>query len=279
MTEHQTTKKAPPPRQEAEMGFWEHLEVLRGHIFRSAAAVLVFSILAFLGKKIIFDSVILAPLQTDFITNRLLCKLGHLLSSDALCFKKLNLVLQNIELSGQFMTHLYISFIAGLVLAMPYIVFEIWRFVLPALHPNEKKYARGAVFVISSLFLLGVVFGYFIIVPLTINFFGTYQVSEQISNQIHLSSYISSLVSVVVGAGIVFELPVLVYFLTRIGIVSPAFLKKNRKVMLVIILTLSAIITPPDVFSQILVSIPLLLLYEASIKVAKRVYKSNVYDE
>ena len=277
-TERQTTKKLPPPKQEAEMGFWDHLEELRGHIFRSAAAVLVLSILAFIGKSIIFDKIILAPLEVDFITNRVLCKLGKLVSSDALCFGKIDLILQNIELSGQFMMHLYVSFMAGLILAMPYIVFEIWRFVLPALHPNEKKYTKGAVFVISFLFTLGVLFGYFLIVPLTINFFGNYHVSEHVSNQIHLNSYVHSVISILIGIGIVFELPVFIYFLTKLGIVSPSFLKKNRKVMIVIVLVLASIITPPDMFSQILVSIPLLLLYELSIVVAKRVYKPPTYD-
>ncbi len=260
------------------MGFWDHLEVLRGHIFRSAAALLVFSIIAFIFKEIIFDGIILAPLDAHFITNRILCRLGHWVSSESLCFQKLELVLQNIELSGQFMMHLYVSFVAGLILAMPYIIFEIWRFILPALHENEKKYTRGAVFVISVLFLSGVFFGYFLIVPLTINFFGNYHVSEQVTNQIHLNSYISSVISIVMGIGIVFELPVLIYFLTKVGVVTPAFLKKNRKVMVVIVLVLASIITPPDVFSQILVSIPLLLLYELSIKVANKVYKSNFYN-
>jgi sec-independent protein translocase protein TatC len=276
--EQQTSKKPPPPKKEAEMGFWDHLEVLRGHIFRSAAALLVFSIIAFIFKEIIFDGIILAPLDAHFITNRILCRLGHWVSSESLCFKKLELVLQNIELSGQFMMHLYVSFVAGLILAMPYIIFEIWRFILPALHENEKKYTRGAVFVISVLFLSGVFFGYFLIVPLTINFFGNYHVSEQVTNQIHLNSYISSVISIVMGIGIVFELPVLIYFLTKVGVVTPAFLKKNRKVMVVIVLVLASIITPPDVFSQILVSIPLLLLYELSIKVANKVYKSNFYN-
>ena len=260
------------------MGFWEHLEELRGHIFRSTAAVLIFSILAFIGKKIIFDYIILAPLESDFITNRVLCKLGKLVSSDALCFGKIELILQNIELSGQFMMHLYVSFIAGLILAMPYIVFEIWRFIMPALHDGEKKYTKGAVFVISFLFLLGVLFGYFMIVPLTVNFFGNYHVSENVSNQIHLNSYINTVISIVIGIGVVFELPVFIYFLTKLGIVSPDFLKKNRKVMIVIVLVLASIITPPDMFSQILVSIPLLLLYEVSIKVATRVYETPLHN-
>lgn len=257
------------------MSFWEHLEELRGHLIRSALVLLLFSIAAFINKKIIFDYVILAPKNPEFITNRLLCKAGELLSLDGLCMHDFNLSLQNINMSGQFMMHMYISIIAGLVVAAPYIIWEFWRFVKPALHSKEKKYSRGAVFATSGLFILGVLFSYFLIVPLTINFFGTYQISESVVNQINLNSYISTIVSVTIATGLVFELPVLVYFLTKIGIVTPVFLKKSRKYMLVIVLTIAAIITPPDVFSQILVSLPLLGLYEASIWISKRVYNKK----
>ena len=257
------------------MSFWEHLEELRGHLIRSAAVLLLFSIAAFINKKIIFDYVILAPKNPEFITNRILCKVGELLSLDRLCMGDFRLSLQNINMSGQFMMHMYISIIAGLVVAAPYIIWEFWRFVKPALHTKEKRYSRGAVFATSGLFLLGVLFSYFLIVPLTINFFGTYQISESVINQINLNSYISTIVSVTIATGLVFELPVLVYFLTKIGILTPVFLKKSRKYMVVIVLTIAAIITPPDVFSQILVSFPLLGLYEASIWISKRVYNKK----
>lgn len=257
------------------MSFWEHLEELRGHLIRSVAALLILSIVAFINKKIIFDYVILAPKDPHFITNRFFCKIGELLSLEELCMGDFSLSLQNISMSGQFMMHMYISFVAGLVVAAPYILWEFWRFVKPALHSKEKKYSRGAVLASSGLFMTGVLFSYFIIVPLTINFFGTYQISESVVNQINLTSYISTIVSVTLATGLVFELPILVYFLTKIGILTPMFMKKTRKYMLVIVLTIAAVITPPDVFSQILVSFPLLGLYEISIWISARVYKKK----
>jgi sec-independent protein translocase protein TatC len=268
-------KKLPPPPVEKEMSFWDHLEELRAHVFRSLAVVLIFAIAAFIGKKYVFDYVILAPKNSDFITNRLLCKAGDFLSIDALCIGRLNLSMQNIEMSGQFMTHLYVSIMAGLVVAAPYVIWEIWRFVVPALKANEKKYSSGAVFASSGLFIMGVLFAYYLIVPLTINFLGTYQVSADVPNQIQLNSYISTVVSVTLAVGIVFELPILVYFLTKVGILTPAFMRKNRKIMFIIVLVLSAIITPPDIFSQILVCIPLMGLYELSIKISEKVHKRN----
>lgn len=254
-----------------EMSFWEHLEDLRGTLVRSVAGIMVFSVVAFLNRNVIFDQVILAPKDSDFITNVLLCKLGKLLSLQSLCIDDLSLQIINIQMSGQFMIHLYASMAVGFVLASPYIVYQFWKFIVPALKPEERKYSRRAVFVISFLFIAGVLFSYFVIVPLTINFLGTYQVSEFVENRISLQSYISTVISVTMGVGIVFELPVLIYFLARVGLVNSSFLRKNRKYMLIIILIIAAIITPPDVFSQILVSIPLLALYELSIYIAKRV--------
>lgn len=277
MTETISNKKPnkPPVPEENEMGFWDHLEELRGHIFRSLGAVFVLAVGAFIAKSFIFDRIILAPKSENFITNRLLCSLGDLLSVDALCIGRLNLSMQNINMSGQFMMHMYVSLIAGLIIAAPYIIWEIWRFIMPALKPREKMYSRGAVFFSSLLFLSGVAFAYFLIVPLTINFLGTYQVSPDVPNQIQLNSYISTVVSVTIAVGIVFELPILVFFLTKVGVITPTFMRKNRRVMLVIVLVLSAIITPPDVFSQILVCIPLIGLYELSIKISEKVYKQR----
>jgi len=268
-------KNLPPPPAEKEMSFWDHLEELRGHIFRALAAIMVFAIAAFIGKKFIFDYVILAPKNSDFITNQLLCKAGELLSIDALCIGRLNLSMQNINMSGQFMTHMYVSLVAGLIIAAPYVIWEMWRFIMPALKPNEKKHSGGAVIISSLLFMMGVLFAYYLIVPLTINFLGTYQVSQDVPNQIHLNSYISTVVSVTLAVGVVFELPILVYFLTKVGILTPAFMRKNRKIMFIIVLVLSAIITPPDIFSQILVCIPLIGLYELSIKISEKVYKQR----
>ncbi len=270
--EKQTTKKKAP-REGKVMSFWDHLEELRGHIIRSLVAVIVLAGFAFANRHLIFDTIILAPSSSHFITDRLLCKLGHWLSINSLCIKNMHLKIININMAGQFLTHIYISIVAGFIVAFPYVLWEIWRFVRPAMHENEKKYSRGGLLISTLLFLTGVVFSYFCIVPLTVHFLGTYSVSTDVANQITLKSYISTVVSITFAVGLVFELPVLVYFLTRIGILTPDMMKKNRKYMFVILLTVSAIITPPDVFSQLMVFIPLWALFELSILVSKRVYK------
>jgi sec-independent protein translocase protein TatC len=259
-------------KKDKEMSFWEHLEELRWHIIRSFAVVLVLAVVAFINREIVFDYVILAPKDSSFITSRLLCKLAELISAPGLCIDTLSLEIINITMSGQFLIHMYISIAAGLILGFPYVLWEIWRFVKPALKSKEKKYSGGAVLIMSLLFLLGIFFSYFLIVPLTLNFLGTYQVSDFVENRITLRSYINTVVSLTFAVGLVFELPVLVYFFTKIGVMTPAFMKKNRKYALVIILIISAIITPADIFSQIMVAIPLYGLYEISIGVSKRVY-------
>jgi sec-independent protein translocase protein TatC len=262
------------------MTFWEHLEELRWHLLRSAAILLLFAILAFINRHFIFDTIILAPKDSQFITYQLLCKLADLIGIQTLCLDISSLEIININLSGQFMVHIYISIMTSLVVVFPYLLWEVWSFIRPALKRSEKKYSRGAVLAGTTLFYLGVLFSYFLIVPLTINFFGDYQVSDSVENNITLSSYISTVVSLTLACGLIFELPILVYFLAKVGVVTPAFLKKNRKYTLVILLILSAIITPPDIFSQVLVCLPLMVLYEFSIMIAKRVSKDGeVADE
>jgi sec-independent protein translocase protein TatC len=268
--------------QEEEMTFWEHLEHLRWHLVRSIAAIVILGILAFLNKDIIFNHIILAPKSSDFITNRALCMLGNwiaahwdALSPDALCIENFNLKLINIKMAGQFLMHMYISLFAGMIVSIPYIIFEIWRFVRPALYKHEQQHARGAVFWSSFLFITGVLFSYFLIVPMAVMFLGSYNVSASVENQIALTSYISTVVSLTFAVGLVFEMPIFVFFLTKVGILSPDYMRKNRKGMIVIVLIISAIITPADVFSQILVAIPLLGLYEVSIMISKRVYKKR----
>ncbi len=275
MEELKTKKNTKP---EKVMTFWDHLDELRWHIIRSLIAVVVLAIIAFLNRYLIFDVIILAPSNSDFITNRLLCDLGKLVNLDALCIKDLSLQIINIKMSGQFLTHMYISLVAGFMLAFPYVLWEIWRFIKPAMKDNERKYSSGGVVISSLLFFMGILFSYFLIVPLTVNFLGTYHVSDTVFNQISLSSYINTVVSVTFAVGLVFELPILVYFLTKIGILTPAFMKKNRKYMYVIMLVLSAIITPPDMFSQILVVLPLIALYEFSIGVSNRIHKKNLQE-
>ncbi len=260
------------PRGKAnEMTFWEHLTELRSRLLRVIIAVLVLSVVAFIYSRFIFDKIILAPKSSDFITYRWLCSLGRFLHIDSLCLQKMNIEIINLNLSGQFMTDMYISIFAGLLLATPYIFWEAWKFIKPALYVKEQRYARSAVFIMSGLFLIGVLFSYYFMVPWTLNFLGTYQVSSSVNNQISLSSYISTVISVILSVGVVFELPVVVYVLAKIGIMSSDFLKRNRKYAFVVVLIIAAIITPPDVFSQIIVTMPLWLLYEVSILVAKRV--------
>jgi sec-independent protein translocase protein TatC len=261
-----------------EMSFWDHLTELRRRLIRIVLAVLAMAILAFTQRNIIFDKIILAPKDGDFITYHWLCKLGDFLHVDSLCFTDTHIKLINFNLSGQFMTHMTISMVVGLILATPYVFWQLWQFIKPALYDKERRYARYAVFVMSALFMTGVLFSYFFMVPWTLNFLGMYQVSELVENQISLSSYISTVTSVVLSVGLVFELPVIIYVLAKIGLISPTFLIKNRKYAFILVLVIAAIITPPDVFSQIIVTIPLWTLYEASILIAKRVSRNQEED-
>ena len=262
--------------QEKEMTFWDHLDALRGAIIRSVIAIFVVSITAFIFKRILFDQIILAPKNNDFITYRILCKLGKMLSIDSFCFDTTSIKLININLAGQFTSHMMISIIAGLIVASPYIVWELWRFLKPGLTENERKYTRGAVLIISMLFLTGVLFSYFLVVPLMINFLGNYQVSPSVVNQIALTSYTGSVTTMTLIMGLIFEFPILVIFLTKIGILTPSLLKKYRKHTVVVILIISGLITPsPDVFSQLIVAVPLYLLYEISLSFSSRMYRKR----
>jgi sec-independent protein translocase protein TatC len=256
---------------EGTMTFWGHLEELRGHLIRSALAIVAFAALAFLNKDFLFNYVILAPKEPYFLTNRAFCWVSEHLNLPALCINARPLRLINIDMAGQFTTHILTSVIAGLIVAFPYVVFEIWRFIRPGLKPEEREHSRGAVLVTSGLFLMGVLFAYFLIVPLSVNFLGSYQVSTLVENQVALRSYISTITTITLATGVVFELPIFVFFLSKIGVLTPAVMKKHRKLAFVLILTLSAIITPPDVFSQIMVGLPLYVLYEISIGISKKV--------
>ena len=257
------------------MSFLEHLEVFRWHLLRSVVAVIIMGILAFLFKSFIFDRILLAPHEPDFWTNRVICELGDLLKKPALCINQHPFRLVSPELGAQFSIHVTISIFAGLILAAPYVIYEFWSFVAPALYSKERKYASTAIIVCSMLFFTGVLFGFYLIVPLSIDFLGTYSVSKQVENYISLMSYISTITSIMLATGVTFELPIIVYFLSKLGIITPKFLISYRRHAIVVILIIAAIITPPDVFSQTLVAIPLLLLYEISIVVAKVIYKKR----
>ena len=254
-----------------EMTFWEHLTELRKRLFRMILAWFVMTVIAFIYSRFIFDKILLAPKEPDFITYKWLCQLGKLIHADSLCLPPMSLSIINLNLSGQFMTDMTVSMFAGLIIGSPFIIYQLWQFIMPALYAKERRYARRAVFIMSFLFILGVLFSYYLMVPWTLNFLGTYQVSSMVVNQISLSSYISTVTSTILGVGVVFELPVVVYVLAKIGIITPALLKNNRKYAFVIILIVAAIITPPDVFSQMIVTIPLYALYEISVLVAVRV--------
>jgi sec-independent protein translocase protein TatC len=262
-------------KAQGEMSFLEHLEELRWHIIRSILAVVIFMVVAFMFKNLIFDTIILAPKNSQFITNRLLCGLGHLVNTNLLCINTQPFNLINIKMSGQLTTHIAVAMVAGVILAFPYILWEFWRFLKPALHSNEKKHTRGAVLSASLLFFAGVLFGYFLLTPLSIHFLSRYEVSADVTNQINIRSYIGTLSSICLATGLVFELPIITFFLTKIGLVTPAFMRKYRKHSIVVIVVLAAIITPPDIFSQILVCFPLLILYEISIMISKRVMRKK----
>ncbi len=265
---------------EKEMGFLDHLEELRWRLVKSAAAILLFGVLAFIYKDIIFDGIILAPKDASFITYRVLCKIGHFIGlGDDLCFSDFNFSLQNLTMSGQFGTHMMVSAIAGIIVAFPYIFYQLWGFIKPGLKEKEQKMASGIVFWASALFLLGVLFGYFVLAPMSIQFLGTYQVSASVGNQISLDSFIGTVTSLTLYTGATFELPIVIYFLAKLGIISAAFLKKYRKHAFVVVLIIAAIITPPDILSQCIVTVPLMLLYEGSILVARRIEKTRVIEE
>jgi sec-independent protein translocase protein TatC len=258
------------------MTFLEHLEELRWTLVRSAIAIVVAMVAAFVAKDLVFGLVILAPKDPDFITYRAFCALGHRLGmGDALCASDMSFTLQNISMSGQFFTHLIVSFVAGFIIAFPYVLWELWRFVGPGLHPTERRSLRGVVAFATVLFLAGVLFGYYLLAPLSIQFFGGYQVSGSVQNAVALDSYVAMITSVTLWTGIVFEMPLVILFLTKAGIVGPQFLRTYRKHAFVAILIIAAILTPPDVVSQLIVSGPLMILYEFSILVSARTLRSK----
>lgn len=253
------------------MSFLEHLGELRWHLMRSVLAVLLFSVLAFLLP--IFDEIFLAVKEPDFPTYRFFCWLSGLMGGSVFCFEEVPIQVMNTKMAGQFQMHLWMSFVSGLILAFPYVFWEIWRFIQPGLRQNEKKSSRGVIFFTTLLFLSGVLFGYYIISPLSIQFLGTYQLSAEIANMIDMSNYINLISSVTLATGLLFQLPIVVYFLSRLSIVTPDLLKKYRRHAIVIILSISAIITPPDITSQVLVTVPVVLLYQLSIFISRRVIK------
>ncbi len=247
-----------------EMTIIDHLNDLRKFLFHSALGVAVGAAIVAMNIQWVYDKVIFAPKNPDFITYRLFCKI-----SDALCIKEIPIHIINRSMSGQFSAHIWTSIIFGIIIAFPYILYELWKFIRPALYDNERKYGLAFIIVSSLLFLLGILFGYYVITPLSVNFLGNYFVTSEIQNNIDLSSYNSLVRTTVLANGIVFELPIIIYFLAKMGLVTDEFLRENRKYALVVVLLLAAVITPPDIVSQIIVAIPLMILYEVSIYIAK----------
>jgi sec-independent protein translocase protein TatC len=264
-----------------EMGFFDHIEALRWHIMRSAAAVVVLSVVAFAKKEWMFDYLLFGPTRSDFPTNRLFCWLdANSAFFKGMCIRDAHFTFINTDITGQFMLHLQMSLYVGAIAAFPYIFWELWRFIRPALHEREIRNTRGIVFITSLLFTAGCLFGYFIITPFSVNFLIQYQATPIVQNMIDINSYIGLLITMTIPTGILFELPMLVYLLTKLGILTPEFMRNGRKVSYVIILIVVAIITPQgDITSLLLISTPIFLLYELSITVSTRVYKRVVKEE
>lgn len=260
--------------KEGQMSFLQHLEELRWRLVRSAVAILVFAIAAFIAKDFVFNTVIFGPYRADFPTYKLFCLISQAIGmGDAFCLEASTFSLQTTNMAGQFMAHIVSSFLIGLIIAFPYVFTEIWMFIKPGLREKERKKARGIVFYTSILFILGVLFGYFIIAPLSVQFLGGYSVSDVVKTQPTINSYITTVVSVTLASGILFLLPIVVYMFSRLGMLTPEFLKKYRRHAIVGVLLLAAIITPPDIASQVVVAVPVLLLYEMSIFISRRVVK------
>ena len=255
------------------MTFIDHLEELRWHIIRAVSSIFVFSIVAFCSKKLVFHDIILGPSRTDFWTYRMLCKLGEMMNSPLLCIDELPFIIQSRQMTGQFTMHITSSIVVGLICAFPYAFWEIWRFIRPGLYDEERSASSGAVFFVSMLFGLGVLFGYYIVAPLSINFLSNYQLDPSILNEFDIVSYVSTVTMLVLACAIMFQLPVVVYFLSKAGIVTPALMRQFRKHSIVVILIISAIITPPDVMSQLLVAFPLVILYQIGIAISASIEK------
>jgi sec-independent protein translocase protein TatC len=262
--------------KQAQMAFVDHIEELRWHIIRAILAILIASAYCFFNIEWIFTNIILGPTQNDFISYQYLNKLGELLHIDVLKLKDMSIQFQNTELSGQFMMSFSVSFMMGLIVAFPVVFWELWKFIRPALKANELKYARGIVFWSSLLFFIGVLFAYYIIAPFTINFFANYQLSPQFKNIITITNYYDTMSDLIMGMGLVFELPVIVYFLSRIGILTPKLMRDKRRYAILIIFFLAVIISPPDWFSCWLIALPLMLLFEISIGISDRANKARM---
>jgi len=266
--------KTKPEEAKAEMSFLDHLEALRWHIIKSVVAICVCATVAYIYSDFVW-AIIFAPKSHDFWTSRMIITLGSYFGINSTGLNNQPIQLINYDMSGQFNADVWTAIVTGLIVSFPYVVYQFWSFVKPALYENEKKHASGAVLIMSGLFIIGVFFGYYLIAPFSIDWLGSYKIDEQVINNINIHSYISMVTSIVLSGGIAFELPVVVFFLSKIGVLTPRFLRKYRRHSYVVLLIIAAIITPPDVLSQMIVSVPLILLFEISIFISARVDKAN----
>jgi sec-independent protein translocase protein TatC len=263
---------------EAEMSFFDHIDVLRKHLLRALAVVLVFTAGAFYYTDFIFNTVIMGPKDPSFWTYRMMCKLYEKFPSigEEFCIKTLDAKIINTEMSGQFTLQLNACVMTGLILGIPYLLFEIWLFIKPALHDNERKSASGFVAFASFLFFAGILFGYYIICPLSVNFLINFKVSPDIENTFTIDSYLSTVMTLTLGSGIIFQLPVVIYILSKVGIMTPAFMRSSRRYAAVIILIVAAVVTPTaDPFTMVTVALPLFLLYEVSIYISANIERKR----
>lgn len=269
-----------PSGEAAEMTFIDHLEELRGHLFRSVIAIVVGGIVVAVNNNFFVKKVLMGPTHADFPTYSWLCSAGQKLGmGNALCMKEIGVKMQSTSVSGQFSMFFTVIVIGGLIIAFPYVFWEFWKFLKPALTKKELGQTRGVVFWVSLLFFMGVAFGYFVIAPYTVNFFANFQLDESIVNQWTISSYVDTLIPLILGTGLAFQLPLVMFFLSKIGLVTPGWLRSVRKYAIVIIVIVAGVITPPDVISQVIVSFPLLILYEVSIWLSARVVKEKELEE
>lgn len=267
-------------KQLKEMSFLDHLEELRWLLVRSSAAVVIMAFLTYFISDYLFDTIIFGPTRPSFFTYRFFCDLSHQLNiGESICIEELPFIIQNTEMEGQVNMFVWMCILAGFILAFPYILLQIWNFISPALYEKERKNAKVFIFISSILFFLGVLFGYFIIIPMSVNFVATFTVSDIVKNQFTLDSYIGLVKTSVLAGGLFFELPIIIYFLTKLGLVTPDFLRKYRKYAIVIVLIVAAIVTPPDVVSQTIVAIPMLVIFELSVIISSIVYKRKIKNE
>ena len=267
--------------ERAEMSFVDHLEVLRGHLFRAVISIVVGAVIVGIYNNFVIKKILLGPTHADFPTYKLLCKMGNALHlGNALCMSEIGVKMQSTSVGGQFSMWFTVVLIGGVILAFPYIFSEFWRFIKPALTKKELSRTRGVIFWVSFLFFTGVLFGYFVIAPYTINFFSNFQLDENIENRWTINSYIDTMIPLILGSGLAFQLPLVMFFLSKVGIVTADFLKKSRKYAIVVILIIAGVITPgPDLISQLTVALPLFLLYEISILLARRVERDRAKEE